>query len=297
MAQAQNNGTPAWLIQRAKELKEAEALEFTRAKASVPEWLYGAIVPIERNMKLNNQPAAIDANARSLGLWSGDKGTFITIARPYLSVEGRVAWARYEHREKGAKLHILPVEFDTQTKLARVTVQSEIYGNVTATAKLGIGGQGVDSTNPFENAETSVIGRALGLLGYVLIGSGMASAEEVENAMREQGDPLPPPPPSGVVEGGKGKESNPSESGKNKSNPSPQSPSAFTIAGTVITEPKGPVDGNGTRLAMVMVDCGNGQKAKVYGMADQADVVAGWKVGQAIEIQVMKNKEGNLIFV
>lgn len=41
----------------------------------------------------------------------------------------------------------------------------------------------MDRTNLYENVESSAIGRALGFLGYGLLGTGIASAEEVMAAM------------------------------------------------------------------------------------------------------------------
>jgi len=55
------------------------------------------------------------------------------------------------------------------------------------TASIGTSGM-VDKTNAIENAETSAVGRALGLAGYGLIpGAGIASAEEVTDALAREG--------------------------------------------------------------------------------------------------------------
>lgn len=116
---------------------------------------------------------------------------FITIIKgnPYMRVDGRVAMARDEHRELGKRLDILKPVFDMVFDIptCQVTVFSEIFGTATGTAKVSIGGRGVDQTNPLENAETSAVGRALGFMGYGLLGGGIASAEEVEQAIQEQG--------------------------------------------------------------------------------------------------------------
>lgn len=56
------------------------------------------------------------------------------------------------------------------------------------TASIGSTGM-VDKTNAIENAETSAVGRALGLAGYGLIpGAGIASAEEVTDALGRERD-------------------------------------------------------------------------------------------------------------
>jgi len=116
---------------------------------------------------------------------------FIAVIKgnPYMKVDGRVAMARDEHRELGKRLDIMKPVFDTVFDIptCQVTVYSELFGMATGTSKVFIGGRGVDQTNPLENAETSAVGRALGFMGYGLLGGGIASAEEVEQAIKEQG--------------------------------------------------------------------------------------------------------------
>ena len=70
---------------------------------------------------------------------------FATVRQPYLSVDGRVKWARDEHLRAGKR-------FDAQTAfiveptsgqlLARATLTSEIYGTVVAHARVFLGGDG-----------------------------------------------------------------------------------------------------------------------------------------------------------
>jgi hypothetical protein len=64
-------------------------------------------------------------------------------------------------------------------KLCQVTIEAELRGEATGTARLFIGGAGANRDNPVENAETSAIGRALGFLGYGCFGTGIASADEM----------------------------------------------------------------------------------------------------------------------
>lgn len=62
-------------------------------------------------------------------------------------------------------------------------VSIDIEGKMfKGTASVNIGGRGVDATNPIENAETSALGRALGLAGFGSLES-VASAEEVKTAV------------------------------------------------------------------------------------------------------------------
>jgi hypothetical protein len=140
---------------------------------------------------------------------------FATLRQPYLSVDGRVKWARDEHLRAGKR-------FDVQTEfvvepmsgqlLARATLTSEIYGTVVAHARVFLGGDGVNESNPLETGETSALGRALGMWGFGCYGTGIASADEVlrvaerpeSNAPaasrpdpREPGPAAPPAIPSG----------------------------------------------------------------------------------------------------
>ena len=47
-------------------------------------------------------------------------------------------------------------------------------------------GGGADSSNPLENAKTSALGRAIAQTGLGLIGTGVASYEEVKNALKNR---------------------------------------------------------------------------------------------------------------
>lgn len=111
----------------------------------------------------------------------GGSETFIHL--PYMTVDGRIRWAWDEHRALNKKLHI-------KTRLCQIgdrlfviaEVESEAFGSATGMAEVQVSERGVNATNPLENAETSAVGRALGNLGYGLIGTGLASADEVADA-------------------------------------------------------------------------------------------------------------------
>lgn len=121
----------------------------------------------------------------------GDKNNpcYVQIEVPYITVDGRVSMIVEEHVKNKQKFTISPPEFvvapDSKTLLCRVTIEST-RGTASGTAKIGINGSGVDSTNPYENAETSAIGHALGFLGYGLLGNGIASFDEVNSALAEK---------------------------------------------------------------------------------------------------------------
>lgn len=120
----------------------------------------------------------------------GDRNNpyWVTIEMPYMMVDGRVQMCIDEHLEKGAEMpdfgepkFYTPYP-DSDKVLCTVKVKT-IRGNAPGTIEVNIGGNGADSTNPFANAETSALGRALGFLGYGLIGGGFATYEEMESAL------------------------------------------------------------------------------------------------------------------
>lgn len=115
---------------------------------------------------------------------------YAPIELPYIRVDGRIMMAEDDHTERGEFFQVSKTEFYEPIPghwMCRASVTSSYRGTRIGHARVVLeGGQGVDKTNPLENAETSAIGRALGFFGYGLLGSGVASAEEVEGAMREQ---------------------------------------------------------------------------------------------------------------
>ena len=70
---------------------------------------------------------------------------FATVRQPYLSVDGRVKWARDEHLGAGQRFDVrteFVVEPTSGQLLARATLTSEIYGTVVAHARVFLGGAG-----------------------------------------------------------------------------------------------------------------------------------------------------------
>jgi hypothetical protein len=117
---------------------------------------------------------------------------FATVRQPYLSVDGRVKWARDEHRRAGKGFNVqieFVIEPTSGQLLARATLTSELYGTVVAHARVFLGGDGVNESNPLETGETSAVGRALGMWGFGCYGTGIASADEV---VRVADRPEPP---------------------------------------------------------------------------------------------------------
>ena len=123
---------------------------------------------------------------------------YAEVRTPYFAVDGRVKMALDEHRDKGGTFDLqtaFEVEPHSGQLVCRATVRSTLLGQFTATARVFLGARsGVNASNPLENGETSAVGRVLGFMGYGLVGSGIASAEEVQLAQATHpGAPDDPP--------------------------------------------------------------------------------------------------------
>lgn len=122
----------------------------------------------------------------------GPNGQWEKVETAYMSVDGRVAMANEDHRRQGKALHfedpVVLVDDEEQLTLL-VAVSSELYGRrhgIATSRKLT--GTAAEKGFPWEIAETSAIGRALGAMGYgILPGSGLASAEDVQRAQEAPG--------------------------------------------------------------------------------------------------------------
>jgi hypothetical protein len=108
---------------------------------------------------------------------------YAEVRTPYFAVDGRVKMALDEHRATGGTFELqttFELEPHSGQLVCRAAVRSTLLGQFTATARVFLGARaGVNATNPLENGETSAVGRVLGFMGYGLVGSGIASAEEV----------------------------------------------------------------------------------------------------------------------
>jgi hypothetical protein len=155
---------PQTLIREAQE--KAERL-CRLAVAQTPADYQSFITLIEQRKKVGGTRAA--------PIWA-------TVRQPYLSADGRGKMARDQHREASKRFDIQSeflVEPTSGQLLARATLTSEIYGTAVAHARVFLGGEGVNESNPIENGETSAVARALGMWGFGCFGTGIASADEV----------------------------------------------------------------------------------------------------------------------
>ncbi|MEK6564235.1 MAG: hypothetical protein AABZ65_04310 [Candidatus Omnitrophota bacterium] len=116
-----------------------------------------------------------------------EDGTYSTVINEYMMVDGRVKEFTDIHKEQDRKFKFTRrFEKDAEGNIiCHAKVYSQIFGTTEASA--GAYGQTmVDKTNPYENAETSAYGRCLGFFGIGLLGAGIASAEEVKDALSRQ---------------------------------------------------------------------------------------------------------------
>lgn len=172
---------PQFIINKAKAQLKHTLKEIEQAKARIDIKYHDFLVMLPQNVKLNEKQYSSTNDAEELGIWSYNKGTYMSIEKPYMTVDGRIQMARDEHRELKKQLHIRPAIIEKLEKktILSVTVESEIFGSTTGTIEIGDSGA-VDNKNPIANAQTSAIGRALGFLGYGLVGTGIiASADEL----------------------------------------------------------------------------------------------------------------------
>jgi hypothetical protein len=166
--------------ERVSQVEQQYADLCRRAIETTPEPYRPFIVLIDQHKKIGEERHG-----------QGRTPYFARIQVPYMTVDGRVAMAIDEHRAQGKRIEISPPSIvqdeATGQVLCHITVDSEVRGRATGTARVVVADSGVNATNPVENAITSALGRALGFLGYGLIGTGIASADEVLDALAHSG--------------------------------------------------------------------------------------------------------------
>lgn len=169
--------TPDHIYELARKNKERADKLIEQAKQQIPENYHNFIVMLNEKIKLSDEIVYIDDRTFILGVWSKEGlGTWQTIQRPYLTVDGRILWARNEHREYGKMLNIHEPVISADGKTMTVVVVSEMLGKSTGIIEIQ-NTPGIGRDHPYAIAQTSAIGRALGFLGYGLIGSGVYSEE------------------------------------------------------------------------------------------------------------------------
>lgn len=114
------------------------------------------------------------------------------VENPYMPTAGRIleAWNEHVTAQKKITIKTKIDKEDDETLVVLAEIESEIRGYAMARATSHKQNRGVESSSPIETAETSAIGRALGLLGYGLLPSGgVATADEVRARATENKAP------------------------------------------------------------------------------------------------------------
>ncbi len=200
----------------------------------------------------------------------GRPKTSLMFTKPYFCVAGRQKMFTNEHAKAGKRYKITgdirtvqDPESGKQILVHVTKIVSGLKGIVDGMAAIKIGGRGADSTNPVENAETSSLGRALGKFGYGLIGSGLASYEEVAAAKRERGE-LDPTEETKPDDAKKADEK--TDPGEKKKTESGGKPADYKGVVKVVGKPSVPSDiGNGIMMRVIDVADENGQKLVLLG--------------------------------
>lgn len=175
---------PQEIFELALAKKTENEKEIENAYRRIPNEYHDFIVLLEQNIKITDSRYFLKEEFLKIGAYQDDKGIYLKIKKPYMTVDGRIRMARDEHAESKAKLNIAePQIIQIGNRLCmNVTVESEIHGTSTGSIEVNINGFGVDKKNPIANAQTSALGRALGFLGYGIIGTAAtASLDEVTN--------------------------------------------------------------------------------------------------------------------
>lgn len=174
------------LIEKARAKKTEVKAIAERVQKQLPEEFQPFLIFLDQNFKVGKSKVLSDEEVKALkaeGCWISSEGdVYLPVKVPYITVDGRVAML-WKSCSEG--IVNIATDVDLEHKFVKAFISTP-RGSAQAHAKIGEGGLGVDSTNPIENAETSAIGRALGFLGYGLIGTGIASAEEVAQALKEK---------------------------------------------------------------------------------------------------------------
>lgn len=183
------------LKERVLEILKEQEQKITQAKKRIPPEYHDFLVLIEQNKVLANRELKLDAELEELGAFTYKGRTFLRIATPYMSVDGRLAMFADAHKEAGKTYKItsnLPAIAEHMLNTGMrpspdvpviVWIESELYGLLEGESRIFWDQSGAHSTNPLEVAKTSALGRAIAQAGIGLIGTGIASAEEVQSAM------------------------------------------------------------------------------------------------------------------
>lgn len=179
--------TPDNIYQKALKAKERADAIIAQAKSHVPEMYHDFLVLLNETKLLTDEFVHIDDKTYKLGVWhKTNHGTIQTLKKPYLNVNGRLKWARDDHKESGLKLNFHAPVISEDKKYLTLRVESEMLGEVNVITEILYDHINSFNQDPITFAHTKAKGRALGDLGYGLIGDGVSSAEEVQQDSIEE---------------------------------------------------------------------------------------------------------------
>lgn len=104
--------------------------------------------------------------------------------KDYMTVARRVELAQENRALEGVETDVL--NHDPVVIKAKVTIKGEVYTGISSVSLDS--SKSIEKQNPYEVAETSAVGRALGFAGYGLIES-IASADEMIMAAHRMRNP------------------------------------------------------------------------------------------------------------
>ncbi|MEC2074188.1 hypothetical protein [Alkalihalophilus marmarensis] len=166
--------------EKAMQLSESTQMRREQAFNVIPE-AYHSFIVMMAEQECIGAANELSKDEIDAGIMLQDGKAYCSVSKPYMMVDGRVKWARDEHKQNEKKLFIHPPAISEDGTFLTVHVESEWLGSSSGSSTIPVGNQGFAATSAIEMAQTSALGRALGFLGYGLIGGGFITAEEKQS--------------------------------------------------------------------------------------------------------------------
>ena len=85
---------PDWLFNKALGEIALSQAEVEQAKKRIPKEYHDFLLLLEQKINFIKKPYSIQQEARKIGMMSYNDSTFVSIVKPYITVDGRVQMAR-----------------------------------------------------------------------------------------------------------------------------------------------------------------------------------------------------------